>query len=72
MNIFQFAEFYNLQLMNVNVDTQVAKAVFINLTLNVIYYEIQHLLTLKEGGGGECTTIMHKCQFIYMYFIKQL
>lgn len=52
MNIFQFAEFYNLQLMNVNVDTQVAKAVFINLTLNVIYYEIQHLLTLKEGGEG--------------------
>lgn len=52
MNIFQFAEFYNLQLMNVNVDTQVAKAVFINLTLNVIYYEIQHLLTLKERGGG--------------------
>lgn len=50
--IFHFAEFYNLQLMNVNVDTQVAKAVFINLTLNVIYYEIQHLLTPKEGRGA--------------------
>lgn len=64
MNIFQFAEFYNLQLMNVNVDTQVAKAVFINLTLNVIYYEIQHLLTLKEGGGDALQSYINVNSFI--------